>query len=524
VPQLTSTKTREITIKRQSILILDFGSQYTQLIARRVRELSVYCEIVSFSRGLAKAEEMKPAGIILSGGPDSVCRPGSPQVPAQIFELGIPVLGICYGLQLIANTLGGHVVPGNQREFGKASASVIEANTILAGLPQNFQVWMSHGDRVESLPPGFRPLAWSGSILAAAIDETRQICGLQFHPEVVHTDHGVKILQNFLAGICTCRMDWTMSAFVDASVADIRAQVGDETVICGLSGGVDSAVAAVLVHKAIGDRLTCIFVDNGLLRKDEYESVLTSFRERLHLKVIGVPAADRFLTRLADVSDPERKRKIIGEEFIRVFEGEARKLDGAKYLVQGTLYPDVIESTSVRGPSAVIKSHHNVGGLPLNMELKLVEPLRELFKDEVRKLGVELGMDPHFVQRQPFPGPGLAVRIIGPVTPQRLTVLREADAIVQEEIERDNLTTILWQAFAVLLPIQSVGVMGDDRTYENVAALRVVTSQDGMTADWAKLPHSLLERISNRIVNEVRGINRVVYDITSKPPGTIEWE
>jgi GMP synthase (glutamine-hydrolysing) len=383
---------------------------------------------------------------------------------------------------------------------------------------------MSHGDRVEELPGGFRPLAWSGNIVAAAAHESLKICGLQFHPEVVHTQHGTRILENFLAQICGCRRDWTMSAFVDASVSDIRAQIGDEGVICGLSGGVDSAVAAVLVHKAIGDRLTCIFVDNGLLRKDEFASVLASFRERLHLNVVGVSAGERFLARLADVSDPERKRKIIGEEFIRVFECEARNLDGAKFLVQGTLYPDVIESTSVRGPSAVIKSHHNVGGLPLNMELKLVEPLRELFKDEVRKLGVELGMDPHFVQRQPFPGPGLAVRIIGPVTESRLSVLREADAIVQEEVERDGLTTSLWQAFAVLLPIQSVGVMGDDRTYENVAALRVVTSQDGMTADWAKLPYDLLERISNRIVNEVRGINRVVYDITSKPPGTIEWE
>jgi GMP synthase (glutamine-hydrolysing) len=503
---------------------LDFGSQYTQLIARRIRELSVYCEIVSFAHALDKVEESRPAGIVLSGGPDSVCRDGSPRIPARIFDLGIPVLGICYGLQLMTVVLGGKVVPGNQREFGKATASVQESHPIFAGLPASSQVWMSHGDRVETLPSGFCALAWSGSILAGAAHESLPFCGLQFHPEVVHTEHGTKILENFLARMCGCRRDWTMSAFVDASVADIRARIGGGSAICGLSGGVDSAVAALLVHKAIGDRLTCIFVDNGLLRKNEFASVLASFRDRLHLKVVGVAAGERFLAPLAGVADPERKRKIIGEEFIRVFESEARKLDGAKYLVQGTLYPDVIESTSVRGPSAVIKSHHNVGGLPLHMELKLVEPLRELFKDEVRRVGVELGMDPHFVQRQPFPGPGLAVRIIGAVTEERLAVLREADAVVQEEVERDGLTGALWQAFAVLLPIQSVGVMGDDRTYENVAALRVVTSQDGMTADWARLPYSLLERIANRIVNEVRGINRVVYDITSKPPGTIEWE
>ncbi|MBZ5495840.1 MAG: glutamine-hydrolyzing GMP synthase [Acidobacteriia bacterium] len=511
-------------MNRQSILILDFGSQYTQLIARRIRELSVYCEIVSFSRALDKAREMKPVGIVLSGGPDSVCRAESPRVPSELFELGIPVLGICYGLQLMADSMGGRVVPGNQREFGKAIVEVTEQNDVLSGLPPRFQVWMSHGDRVEVLPPRFRPLARSGSILAAAADEKHRLWGLQFHPEVVHTHHGARILENFLTRACGCRQDWTMSAFVDSTINDIRAGIGTDSAICGLSGGVDSAVAALLVHRAIGDRLTCLFVDNGLLRKNEFESVLASFREGLHLKVIGVPAAERFLSRLAGIADPERKRKIIGEEFIRVFEAEARKLDDAKFLVQGTLYPDVIESTSVRGPSAVIKSHHNVGGLPLTMELKLIEPLRELFKDEVRKVGAELGMDPQFVHRQPFPGPGLAVRIIGPVTPERLAVLRDADAIVQEEVERQGLTRDVWQAFAVLLPIQSVGVMGDDRTYENVAALRVVTSQDGMTADWAKLPYELLERIANRVVNEVRGINRVVYDITSKPPGTIEWE
>lgn len=519
-----ANKTQEIIINRQSVLILDFGSQYTQLIARRIRELSVYCEIVSFSRALEKIDEIKPVGIVLSGGPDSVCRAESPRLPPEFFKRGIPVLGICYGLQLIAASMGGRVAPGNQREYGKAIIEVIEENEILSGLPQNFQVWMSHGDRVEMLPQRFRTLARSGNILAAAADAEHRIWGLQFHPEVIHTHHGTKILENFLTRVCGCRRDWTMSAFVASSVTAVRKKIGDGRAICGLSGGVDSAVAALLVHTAIGDRLTCIFVDNGLLRKDEYASVLKSFSRRFHLRVIGVPAGERFLSRLAGVIDPERKRKIIGEEFIRVFEEEARKIGDAKYLVQGTLYPDVIESTSVRGPSAVIKSHHNVGGLPLAMELELVEPLRELFKDEVRKVGEELGMDPQFVQRQPFPGPGLAVRIIGHVTPERLALLREADAIVQEEIEREGLTRALWQAFAVLLPIQSVGVMGDDRTYENVTALRVVTSQDGMTADWAKLPFGLLERISNRIVNEVRGINRVVYDITSKPPGTIEWE
>jgi GMP synthase (glutamine-hydrolysing) len=383
---------------------------------------------------------------------------------------------------------------------------------------------MSHGDRVEKLPPGFRVLARSGGIISAAADEGRRIWGFQFHPEVVHTHHGKDILRNFLTRVCGCRADWTMSSFIDSSVRAIAAQIGDGSAICGLSGGVDSSVTALLVHKAIGDRLTCIFVDNGVLRKDEARTVLKNFRDKLHLKVIGVDSSERFLSRLAGVEDPEQKRKIIGEEFIRVFEEEARKLGSPRFLVQGTLYPDVIESTSVRGPSAVIKSHHNVGGLPLEMKLELVEPLRELFKDEVRKVGEELGMDPSFVHRQPFPGPGLAVRILGAVTRERLSILRSADAIVQQEIEIAGLSLQLWQAFAVLLPICSVGVMGDDRTYENVAALRMVTSQDGMTADWAKIPHDILEKISSRIVNEVRGINRVVYDITSKPPGTIEWE
>jgi GMP synthase (glutamine-hydrolysing) len=424
----------------------------------------------------------------------------------------------------MARSLGGTVVPGNQREFGKAVVDLLDADTLFTGLPDKLQVWMSHGDRVETPPPGFQILARSGGIISALADESRRMWGLQFHPEVVHTHHGREILENFLTRVCSCRRDWTMSSFIESSTRMISERLGGGRAICGLSGGVDSSVAALLVHKAIGDRLTCLFVDNGLLRRNEFADVLATFRDRLHLPVRGVDAADRFLSRLADVEDPEQKRKIIGEEFIRVFEREAGKLPDVRFLVQGTLYPDVIESTSVRGPSAVIKSHHNVGGLPRQIGLEIVEPLRELFKDEVRRLALELGLDDRFVYRHPFPGPGLAVRIIGGITPDRLALLREADAIVQEEIEREGLTRELWQAFAVLLPVRSVGVMGDDRTYENVCALRAVTSLDGMTADWARLPYSVLERISNRIVNEVRGINRVVYDTTSKPPGTIEWE
>ena len=511
-------------IHRENILILDFGGQYTQLIGRRVRELSVYCEIAPYSSAMERVRSLQPAGVILSGGPDSVCRKGSPTLPLEFFQLGIPVLGICYGLQLIVERLGGKVVPGNQREFGRAVVEVDQTDMLFSGLSNSFQAWMSHGDRVETLPPGFQTLARSGNIISAAGDSERRIWGLQFHPEVVHTNNGTKILENFLTQECGCRRDWTMGAFIESSVKAISSQIGQGRAVCGLSGGVDSSVAALLVHRAIGDRLTCIFVDNGLLRKDEFRTVLASFRERFHLSIVGVDASERFLARLSGIEDPEQKRKVIGVEFIRVFEEQARQLKEARFLVQGTLYPDVIESTSVRGPSAVIKSHHNVGGLPLDMQLELVEPLRELFKDEVRKVGEELGMDPCFIYRQPFPGPGLAVRILGAVTPERLVLLREADSIVQDEIERAGLIRELWQAFAVLLPIRSVGVMGDDRTYENVAALRVVTSQDGMTADWAKLPYGVLERISNRIVNEVPGINRVVYDVTSKPPGTIEWE
>jgi GMP synthase (glutamine-hydrolysing) len=437
----------------------------------------------------------------------------------------LPILGICYGLQLIAQNLGGRVVAGgDRREFGKAMVDTLEADMLFAGLPEQFQGWMSHGDRVEQLPPGFEVLAKSGNMIAAAGDNGRKIWGLQFHPEVIHTHHGAEILENFLVRACGCKREWTMSAFIESTVGAIASRIGSSSAICGLSGGVDSTVAALLVHKAIGDRLTCVFIDNGLLRKNEFKSVMDSFLGHLHLKVVGVDARDRFLARLRDVEDPERKRKIIGEEFIRVFESQARDLGNPPFLIQGTLYPDVIESTSVRGPSAVIKSHHNVGGLPRDVQFEIIEPLRELFKDEVRKVGEELGMDPRLVYRHPFPGPGLAVRILGSVTEERLRILREADSIVQDEIDRGGLVRELWQAFVVLLPIRTVGVMGDDRTYENVAALRAVTSTDGMTADWAKLPHAVLEKISTRIVNEVRGINRVVYDITSKPPGTIEWE
>jgi GMP synthase (glutamine-hydrolysing) len=485
----------------------------------------VYCEIAPYYSAAEKIRTFRPSGIVLSGGPDSVCRTGSPSLPENFFDSGLPVLGICYGLQLISQILGGQVVPGgDRREFGKATVEVREPDTLFAGLPAQFQGWMSHGDRVERIPPGFKILAQSGGIVAAAADENRKIWGLQFHPEVVHTHNGTKILENFVTLACGCKREWTMAAFIESAVKEIAARIGSRHAICGLSGGVDSTVAALLVHKAIGDRLTCVFVDNGLLRKDEFESVLAAFLQRLHLKVIGVDARERFLSKLQNIEEPEQKRKIIGEEFIRVFEAKARELGNPPFLVQGTLYPDVIESTSVRGPSAVIKSHHNVGGLPRDMKFELVEPLRELFKDEVRKVGLELGMDDRFVYRHPFPGPGLAVRILGSVTEERLALLREADGIVQAEIEREGLIRELWQAFVVLLPIRSVGVMGDDRTYENVAALRIVTSMDGMTADWAKLPYPLLERISTRIVNEVRGINRVVYDITSKPPGTIEWE
>ncbi len=495
------------------------------MIGRRIRESSVYCQIAPYWEAAEKIRDSRPVGIVLSGGPDSVCRSGSPSIPAEVFRTGLPILGICYGFQLITSSLNGLVLSGGgRREFGKATIDVVEPDTLFAGLPPHFQAWMSHGDQISRLPPGFSVLAKSNDIIAAAGDERRKIWGLQFHPEVIHTHQGMKILENFLLGACGCKRQWTMSAFIESTVAAISSRVGSNRAICGLSGGVDSTVAALLVHKAIGDRLSCVFIDNGLLRKNEFESVLSEFKHHLPLHVIGVDAKERFLKRLKDIEDPEEKRKIIGDEFIRVFEIQAAKLGNPSFLVQGTLYPDVIESTSVRGPSAVIKSHHNVGGLPFDMKFELIEPLRELFKDEVRKVGEELGVAPRFLYRHPFPGPGLAVRILGSVTEERLLILRESDAIIREEIDRADLLRNLWQAFVILLPIRSVGVMGDNRTYENVAAIRLVTSTDGMTADWAKIPHDVLEKMSTRIVNEVRGINRVVYDITSKPPGTIEWE
>jgi len=449
---------------------------------------------------------------------------GAPHCDRRIFEIGAPVLGICYGLQLISFLLDGRVEPSSRREFGHATIAVTDGSPLFANLPQRLNVWMSHGDQIAAPPPGFNVVARSENAIAAIQNETQTIFGVQFHPEVAHTLQGREILRNFLTKICLCRCDWTMGSFIETAVEQIRNQVGDGRAVCGLSGGVDSSVAAALVDRAIGDRLSCIFVNNGLLRKNEFEEVLEYYRSRLHLNVTGVAAGERFLSKLAGVADPERKRKIIGQEFIEVFQEEAAKLGEVDFLVQGTLYPDVIESTSVKGPSQVIKSHHNVGGLPEKMHLKLVEPLRELFKDEVREVGRALGLPEEIINRQPFPGPGLAVRILGEVTPDRVALLQEADAIVTEEIRRADLYDKLWQSFAVLLPVQTVGVMGDGRTYENAVAVRAVHSQDGMTADWARLPYDVLARISSRIISEVRGINRVVYDISSKPPSTIEWE
>ncbi len=508
----------------ETIVVLDFGSQYTQLIARRIREAGVFCEILPYHADPSEIETRDPRGIILSGGPDSVFGATSPHPDEAVYSLPRPLLGICYGMQLMAHKLGGNVHSATDRQYGPATLEIVAESHILQGVTSPSQVWMSHGDNIEELPPGFHVMATAGTTIAAVEDHVNQRYGVQFHPEVAHTKEGTTVLRNFLFEVCKCRGDWTLQSFIDESIKRIRDQVGEDRAICGLSGGVDSAVAAVLVHRALGDRQTCVFVDNGLLRKNEFDSVLRTFEEQLELNLVGVEAGQRFLSRLAGVEDPEEKRKRIGEEFIRVFEEQADSDQGYDYLVQGTLYPDVIESVSVRGPSAVIKSHHNVGGLPAEMELKLVEPLRELFKDEVRRLGQALEIPDSILQRHPFPGPGLAVRILGEVTPERLEVLREADRIVIAEIRRADLYTSVWQAFAVLLPVQTVGVMGDDRTYENVAALRVVDSADGMTADWVKVPYEVLARISSRIVNEVPGINRVVYDISSKPPSTIEWE
>jgi GMP synthase (glutamine-hydrolysing) len=513
------------------ILILDFGAQYAQLIARRVREQRVYSEIHPFNLPLERIRAMAPAGIILSGGPSSVYDAGAPRVSPELFELGIPILGICYGVQLASLLLGGQVEPAEHREYGRAVVEVSAPSSLLAGFEpgEELAVWMSHGDRVETLPEGFTRVGTSPSCPFAVVEApSRRFWGVQFHPEVAHTPRGSEIIGNFLFRICGCDPTWTMPNFVEEAVRAVRAKVdarpGQGRVICGLSGGVDSSVAAALVHRAVGDRLTCIFVDNGLLRAGETAQVETLFRGAFKVNLITVDASERFLTALAGVSDPEQKRKIIGREFIAVFEEQARALGGAEFLVQGTLYPDVIESVSHKGPSATIKSHHNVGGLPETMRLTLVEPLRELFKDEVRALGYELGLPRHVLWRQPFPGPGLAVRVLGPVTRERCDVLRAADTIIDEEIRAAGLYESIWQSFGVLLPVQTVGVMGDERTYANVLALRAVHSKDGMTADWVPLPYEVLGTISSRIVNEVRGVNRVVYDISSKPPATIEWE
>ncbi len=507
------------------ILILDFGSQYTQLIARRIRENQVYCEIQPYFYPLEKIKEFNPKAIVLSGGPSSVYAENAPRLDSHFFAQDLPMLGICYGMQLMGELQGGKVQASKHREYGKATLQVQKNIPLFEGLSEASQVWMSHGDYLTELPKGFEKIAHSeNSPLAAMADLKRKMYGVQFHPEVVHSLEGKKILNNFLFKIAGCKADWTMSGFIESEVQRIRKQVGEDSVLCAVSGGVDSTVAAVLVHKAVGDRLTCIFIDNGVLRKNEAEKVQKVFRDHLKIKLIHVNATDRFLSKLKNVEDPEKKRKIIGNEFIYLFEEEAAKLKDIKWLVQGTLYPDVIESVSFKGPSATIKTHHNVGGLPEKMGLKLIEPLRELFKDEVRALGRQMNIPEEMIGRQPFPGPGLAIRVIGPITPEALHILREADDIVVQEIKSAGLYYQIWQSFAVLLPIKTVGVMGDERTYENVVALRCVSSVDGMTADWVPLPPELLGKISNRIINEVKGVNRVVYDISSKPPATIEWE
>ncbi len=508
----------------ETIVILDFGSQYTQLIARRVRELKVYCEIHPYNISIGALRALQPRGIILSGGPSSVYEDEAPHCSGEVLQLGVPVLGICYGLQLMSYFLGGTVEPSARREYGAAQLRLISASQLLADLPRESQVWMSHGDHVTTPPPGFQITADTGNALGAVEDAARALYGIQFHPEVTHTPHGKQVLANFVKTICDCRGDWNPASFIESTVQKIRDQVGAGKVVCGLSGGVDSSVAAALVARAIGERQICLFVDNGLLRQNEFENVLQAFADYGQLNVKGIAAGERFLTELKDVTDPEKKRKIIGREFIEVFQEEAAKLGAIDFLVQGTLYPDVIESVSVKGPSAVIKSHHNVGGLPEKMHLKLIEPLRELFKDEVRAVGRELGLPDGLVSRQPFPGPGLAVRIVGEVDADRIRLLQESDNVVQEEILRAGLYHELWQVFAVLLPLKSVGVMGDYRTYEQVIAIRAVESTDGMTASWARLPYDVLATMSSRIISEVRGVNRVVYDISSKPPSTIEWE
>jgi len=529
---------RNSSVETQSIVVLDFGAQYSQLIARRIREQKIFSVVLPFNASLEEIRSYSPVGIILSGGPSSVYDKGAPHADKKVFDLGLPVLGICYGLQFMVYALGGKVRPAAKREYGHAKVEIQESGSqLFQGLPKLLAVWMSHGDSAEELPPGFRLTAKTPNAVAAIENAERKMWAVQFHPEVHHTPLGKDILRNFAMNICGAKPSWTPQHFIDATVAQVKQQVGIGRAICALSGGVDSSVAAVLVDRAMRDasgksRLTCVFVNNGVLRKNEFEKVQKNLRDNLGLHLVAVDATDRFMKKLAGVTDPEKKRKIIGKEFIAVFDKEARRIfqenekDGGrvKWLVQGTLYPDVIESRSVRGPSQVIKSHHNVGGLPAKMKLKLIEPLKDLFKDEVRRIGRDLGMPEDILQRQPFPGPGLAVRILGEVTKERADLLRECDDIVVGEIKKAGLYQKIWQSFAVLLPVMSVGVMGDQRTYAYTCAIRAVHSEDGMTADWVPLPYEVLKTISNRIVNEVRGVNRVVYDITSKPPGTIEWE
>lgn len=510
--------------QQEMILILDFGSQYAQLIARRIREMHVYCEIVPYNKDLSGYDITSIKGFILSGGPSSVKDSDAPKIGREFFDSGKPVLGICYGMQLTAELFGARLERSTMREYGQAHLKAQKLDGIFDDIAQSSQVWMSHGDSILSLPEGFEAIASTESLpFAAMVNRERQIYGVQFHPEVSHTAEGQKILRNFVMDICRCQGSWTERSFIDTAVERIKSQVGDSRVILGISGGVDSTVAAVLLHRAIGDNLFPVFVNNGLLRKDEFESVLEMYQS-LDLNIVGVDATDLFLTRLQGVEDPEKKRKIIGAAFIDVFEEESEKIGDVEFLAQGTLYPDVIESVSFKGPSAVIKSHHNVGGLKDRMKLKLVEPLRELFKDEVREVGKALGLPEKFIGRHPFPGPGLAVRILGDITVERLKALRDADQIFIDELYASGQYDLIWQAFAVLLPVQSVGVMGDERTYENTVALRAVTSRDGMTADWAQIPNEVLARVSNKIINQVQGVNRVVYDISSKPPATIEWE
>jgi GMP synthase (glutamine-hydrolysing) len=516
-------------VDTQTVVILDFGSQYTQLIARRIREQNVFSVVLPCTVPLAEIQALKPIGLILSGGPSSVYDADAPAADPKLLALGVPVLGICYGLHFIVHHMGGKVKSAPRREYGHAEVTIEDSATLLfTGLPPTLAVWMSHGDEALELPSGFHRTAVTSNALAGIANEERRIWAVQFHPEVHHTPLGSELIKNFLFKICGAAGDWTPAHFIETTVNSIREKVGKGHVICGLSGGVDSSVAAVLVHKAIGTQLTCIFVNNGVLRKNEFANVQKNLRDKLGLNIVAVDASERFMTQLASVTDPETKRKRIGAEFIAVFDDEAARIaketGGVDWLVQGTLYPDVIESSSVKGPSQTIKSHHNVGGLPLGMKLKLIEPLRDLFKDEVRRIGRDLGMPEDVLGRQPFPGPGLAVRILGEVTPERVALLQDADEIVVAEIKAAGLYSKIWQSFAVLLPVMSVGVMGDQRTYAYTAAVRAVHSEDGMTADWTPLPYEVLKRISSRIVNEVRGINRVVYDITSKPPGTIEWE